>query len=49
LDQEGGAFSGITGLMGQKAVGEKAAREALLREGIAKPTTDKISRSYERR
>ena len=39
----GDAFSGIKGLMGQQAVGEKAAREVLLREGIEKPTTAQLA------
>ena len=39
----GSAFSGIKGIMGQKAVGEKAAREALLRQGIEKPTAAQLA------
>ncbi len=39
----GDAFSGIKGLMGQQAVGEKAAREVLLREGIEKPTAAQLA------
>ena len=39
----GSPLSGITGLVGQKGVGEKAAREVLLREGIEKPTAAQLA------
>jgi len=39
----GPAFSGIKGLLGQKAVGSEAAKEALIKKGIAEPTKAQIA------
>jgi len=39
----GQAFSGIKGLLGQKAVGSEAAKEALIKKGIAEPTKAQIA------
>ena len=39
----GSAFSGIQGLLGQKAIGEKAAVEALKKEGIENATKQQIA------
>ena len=40
---QGSAFSGIQGLLGQKAVGSEAAKEALIKKGIAEPTKAQIA------
>ena len=39
----GSPFSGIQGLLGQKAVGSEAAKEALIKKGIAEPTKAQIA------
>ncbi len=40
---QGSAFSGLKGILGQKAVGSEAAKEALIKKGIAEPTKAQIA------
>jgi hypothetical protein len=40
---QGSAFSGIKGLLGQKAIGSEAAKEALIKQGITNPSATQIA------